>query len=89
MDSAFQDLSDRHVAVICGKGNNGGDGFVVARTLYQRGIDVSVFVVGRVAEIRRDARVNLEILGRLGITVVEIADEGQWELLFPRSPTTS
>jgi NAD(P)H-hydrate epimerase len=80
MDSAFQDLSDRHVAVICGKGNNGGDGFVVARTLHQRGIDVSVFVVGRVADIRRDARLNLEILGRLGITVVEIADEGQWEL---------
>jgi NAD(P)H-hydrate epimerase len=82
MDSAFHDLSDRRVAVISGKGNNGGDGFVVARTLYQRGIDVSVFVVGHVADIRRDARVNLEILGRLGITVVEIADEGQWELHF-------
>ena len=82
MDSAFQDLSDRRVAVICGKGNNGGDGFVVARTLHQRSVDVSVFVVGRVAEIRRDARMNLEILGRLGVTVVEIADEGQWELHF-------
>ena len=82
MDSAFQDLADRRVAVISGKGNNGGDGFVVARTLHQRGVDVSVFVVGRVSDIRRDARVNLEILGRLGITVVEIADEGQWELHF-------
>jgi NAD(P)H-hydrate epimerase len=82
MESAFQDLADRRVAIVCGKGNNGGDGFVVARTLQHRGIDVSVFVVGRIADIRGDARVNIEILGRLGITVVEIVDEGQWELHF-------
>ena len=82
MESFFQDLSDRRVAVVCGKGNNGGDGFVVARTLSQRSVDVSVFVVGSVADIKGDARINIEILGRLGITVVEIADEGQWELHF-------
>jgi NAD(P)H-hydrate epimerase len=82
MESIFQDLGDRRVAILSGKGNNGGDGFVVARTLYQRGIDVSVFVVGQVAEVKGDARINLEILGRLGITVVEVADEGAWELHF-------
>jgi ADP-dependent NAD(P)H-hydrate dehydratase / NAD(P)H-hydrate epimerase len=54
----------------------------VARTLHHRGVDVAVFVVGRVAEIKGDARVNIDILGRLGLTVVEIADEGQWELHF-------
>jgi NAD(P)H-hydrate epimerase len=70
------------VAIVSGKGNNGGDGFVVARTLNQRGVDASVFVVGQVADIKGDARINLEILGRLGITVVEIADEGQWDLHF-------
>lgn len=82
MESFFDDLADYQVAVISGKGSNGGDGFVVARSLHQRGIDVSVFIVGQIAEITGDARVNLEILGRLGITVVEIADEGQWELHF-------
>ena len=82
METFFQDLADRSVAIVCGKGNNGGDGFVVARTLQQRGIDVSVFVVGRIADIKGDARINIEILGRLGVTVVEIADEGQWELHF-------
>jgi NAD(P)H-hydrate epimerase len=82
METFFQDLSDRRVAVICGKGNNGGDGFVVARTLHQRGVDVSVFVVGRIAEIKGEARVNIEILGRLNITVVEIGDEGEWDLHF-------
>ena len=82
MESFFEDLHDRRVAIISGKGNNGGDGFVVARTLHQRGVAVSVFVVGQVAEIKGDARINIEILGRLGLTVVEIADEGQWELHF-------
>ena len=70
------------VAVLCGRGNNGGDGFVVARTLLQRGVDTSVFVIGSLTDVRGDARTNLEILGRLGVTVVEIADEQTWELHF-------
>ena len=50
--------------------------------LLQRGVSVSVFLIGRVAEVRGDARINLEILGRLGLTVVEVADSQAWELHF-------
>lgn len=82
MEATYADLSDRRVAVLCGLGNNGGDGFVVARTLLQRGVDVSVFVMGSVADVRGDARINLDILGRLGQTVVEVADSQAWELHF-------
>jgi hydroxyethylthiazole kinase-like uncharacterized protein yjeF len=82
MEAMYSDLADRQVAVLCGRGNNGGDGFVVARTLLQRGVDVSVFLIGSVAEVRGDARTNLEILGRLGLTVVEVADSQAWELHF-------
>jgi NAD(P)H-hydrate epimerase len=82
MESAFDDLATSHVGVLCGRGNNGGDGFVVARTLLQRGVDVAVFVVGPVAEVRGDARTNLEILGRIGLTVVEITSAQDWELHF-------
>ena len=82
MEAMYSDLSDRDVAVLCGRGNNGGDGFVVARTLVQRGVDVAVFLMGGVNDVRGDARLNLEILGRLGITVVEIADSQAWELHF-------
>ena len=82
MEAMHSDLLERQVAVLCGRGNNGGDGFVVARTLLQRGVDVSVFLIGRVADVRGDARINLEILGRLGLTVVEIADSQAWELHF-------
>src|SRR5207248_4176942 len=82
MEALFPDLLDRQVAVLCGRGNNGGDGFVVARTLIQRGVDVSVFLVGQVGEVRGDARTNVAILGRLGLAVVEIADAEAWELHF-------
>src|SRR5712671_653001 len=82
MEAMYGELLEHQVAVLCGRGNNGGDGFVVARTLLQRGVDVAVFLIGRVAEVRGDARINLEILGRLGLTVVEIADSQAWELHF-------
>src|SRR5687768_8141256 len=82
IEAAHEDRLAGRVAVLCGRGNNGGDGFVVARTLLQRGIDTLVFVVGSLADVRGDARTNLDILGRLGLTVVEIGDEQSWELHF-------
>jgi NAD(P)H-hydrate epimerase len=80
MEARHDDLLERRVAVLCGRGNNGGDGLVVARTLLQRGVDVSVFLFGRATDVRGDARTNLDILGRLGLAVVEIADSEAWEL---------
>jgi ADP-dependent NAD(P)H-hydrate dehydratase / NAD(P)H-hydrate epimerase len=82
MEAAFDGLSASHVGVLCGRGNNGGDGFVVARTLVQRGIEASVFLLGSVSEVRGDARTNLEVLGRIGVTVVEITTAQEWELHF-------
>ena len=82
LEAAYEDLTERQAAVLCGPGSNGGDGFVVARTLHQRGVDVSVFVIGTMAAIKGDARLNVEILGRLGLTVVEISDEQSWDLHF-------
>jgi hydroxyethylthiazole kinase-like uncharacterized protein yjeF len=83
IEATFPELASLSVSVLCGRGNNGGDGFVVARTLAQREVDVSVFLVGAISEVRGDARVNLEILGRLGLSVVEITDAAAWELHFP------
>jgi ADP-dependent NAD(P)H-hydrate dehydratase / NAD(P)H-hydrate epimerase len=82
MESAFDDLAMMHVGVMCGRGNNGGDGFVVARTLIQRGVETLVFLLGSVADVRGDARTNLEVLGRIGLTVVEITNAQEWELHF-------
>src|SRR5215510_8645527 len=71
IEAGYEARLDGRVAVLCGRGNNGGDGFVVARTLLQRGIDTAVFVIGTVSDVRGDARSNLDFLGRLGVTVVE------------------
>ncbi|MFN8057529.1 MAG: NAD(P)H-hydrate dehydratase [Vicinamibacterales bacterium] len=80
MEAFLDETEPWRIGVLAGRGSNGGDGFVVARTLAQRGAEVLVFVVGQVSGIQGDARVNLEILGRLGLDVVEIANEQDWEL---------
>jgi ADP-dependent NAD(P)H-hydrate dehydratase / NAD(P)H-hydrate epimerase len=82
MEAAFDELPSSKVGVLCGRGNNGGDGFVVARTLAQRGVEAIVYLLGSVADVRGDARTNLEILGRVGLTVVEITNAQEWELHF-------
>ncbi len=50
------------VAVVCGRGNNGGDGFVTARLLRERGREVRVLMLADGAEIQGDAKLNLERL---------------------------
>src|SRR5688572_23547442 len=55
-----------HIAIVCGPGNNGGDGFVAARVLRDAGLDAVVYLaVGR-SSIRGDAATHLTILERAG-----------------------
>lgn len=57
------------VVCICGKGNNGGDGFVCARHLINKGIDVDIFLLGKPDELKQDPETNFEILKKMGKTV--------------------
>jgi NAD(P)H-hydrate epimerase len=54
------------VTLCCGKGNNGGDGYVIARHLENAGIDVSVLVFASAEEMTGDAAVNLAVLQAAG-----------------------
>jgi len=60
------------VVIVCGKGNNGGDGFVAARHLYNRGALLTVFLLGKKEEVKGDAGTNLEIALKMGIEVTEL-----------------
>ena len=55
---------DGRVVVCCGKGNNGGDGFVIARHLENAGIDVKVLLSVPATSLTGDAAANLKILER-------------------------
>jgi hydroxyethylthiazole kinase-like uncharacterized protein yjeF len=62
----------KRIAVFCGKGNNGGDGFVAARHLLAQGIRPDVYLAGRISEARNEARANLDILLKLKTKVIEV-----------------
>ncbi len=57
--------------VFCGKGNNGGDGFAVARHLKNAGVVVHVVLMGRADGLKGDARFNCELFRRLGGGIIE------------------
>ncbi len=64
-------LAGKRAVVLCGKGNNGGDGFVVARYLQNAGVACEICLVGATGDVRGDAAANYLILTRLGYTVQE------------------
>lgn len=59
------DLTDKKALVLCGRGNNGGDGAALARALWTAGAHADVILFGRVADTTGDARTNFEIARRL------------------------
>jgi len=60
------------VCIVCGSGNNAGDGFVAARHLINNGIKTSVYLIGRGSRLKHDAAVNYRILKKLKYPIKEI-----------------
>lgn len=81
MEEHFEHLETLQVAVVCGPGNNGGDGFVIARQLYMRGVVPCVYVVCPRERIQGDALVNLRILENYGeIPILDVPDMAALDL---------
>jgi NAD(P)H-hydrate epimerase len=79
----FARFDPESAVVYCGKGNNGGDGFVVARELANEGVDVAVFAVAGRDGYKDDALLNLEVLERLGVEVRDGLPAVDDPALFP------
>jgi len=78
LEERFEDLEDLTIGILCGKGNNGGDGFVVARQLIQKGIYPFIFLLGSEEDVAGDARTNLDILKAIGYPPTVIGDAEEW-----------
>ncbi len=58
----------RNVVIVCGKGNNGGDGYVIARYLHNAEAQVQVFTTAEPGDIKGDAAANLIVLDKVGVS---------------------
>ncbi len=72
----WEGLEDLVVVVVCGKGNNGGDGFVVGRLLRQAGVEVQVFLAAQRQAVQGDARHHLEKMEEAGLQTLPLLGEG-------------
>lgn len=67
LEKSFKKLSGKKIAVVCGRGNNAGDGFVAARYLYNAGLDVKVIMTRPSSSFKGDCLANFEILKKIKV----------------------
>ncbi|MBC8286169.1 MAG: NAD(P)H-hydrate dehydratase [Nitrospinae bacterium] len=72
LQKRFPDLSHKKVFIFCGKGNNGGDGFVIARHLFNLGSEVQVLLTGKLSKLKGDAETNANSARNIGVQVDEL-----------------
>ena len=70
---------DASAVVVCGGGNNGGDGYVIARHLHNHGVEVGLIALKPVDDLDGDALVNAIIAEHLGLPIVPVTDAAQVE----------
>jgi NAD(P)H-hydrate epimerase len=64
--------SNKKFIVVCGKGNNGGDGFVIARHLANKNISVQIVLCGKLEQLKSDAKINADIARKMSLPIKEI-----------------
>jgi len=79
----FAPLAEHRLVILCGRGNNGGDGMVVARLLRQQGVAPRVFLLADPKTLKGDAAVNWERLAASGAPDV-VQDSAAWQRVKPQ-----
>jgi hydroxyethylthiazole kinase-like uncharacterized protein yjeF len=79
---SYPDATD--IVVVCGPGNNGGDGLAAARLLDQRGLSVSLFTLGDPASYRGDAERNASLARQAGLEITPLSRRGSWGVFASR-----
>ena len=76
---SFSNLKEKKIGVVIGKGNNGGDGFVIARYLLNNDFDVTIFLISKKTDLKGDAKKNLTLSQKLKIPIFEIDNETKFK----------
>ncbi|MBN2541505.1 NAD(P)H-hydrate dehydratase [bacterium] len=73
-EDILNEIGGTKVTVICGRGNNGGDGWVAGRHLSQKGFEVDFKLLGKKADLKGNAKANLERVIELNLPIEELSD---------------
>ena len=76
---SFSNLEDKSISVIAGKGNNGGDGFVIARYLFNQGFNIKIFLLAKKNSLKNDTKINCELAQKLKIPIFEIENQKKFQ----------
>jgi len=79
ISNVFPDLQKKRIAIVAGKGNNGGDGFVIGRHLLNKGIPIKVFLLTEPKSLRGDAEINYQIFSRMKGEVISIPSSKDYQ----------
>lgn len=80
MKDRFPEIQKEKIVIVAGKGNNGGDGLVVARHLFNKGCVCEVLLLAEKSELKGDAALNARIAEKTGVKIIEVTTLNQWKV---------
>lgn len=89
IERKYGDVREKHIVIVCGKGNNGGDGAAIGRQLWMRGARVQVILLTELESTTGDARTNFHIIKQLAhdeprLIFKEITSGEAWKEFVPQ-----
>ncbi|UCF63083.1 MAG: NAD(P)H-hydrate dehydratase [bacterium] len=86
IEKLIEQVDDPCVYLFCGKGNNGGDGFVIARYLWEKGVEVHVFVAGDARDLKGDAKINFDVIRNLKLPIKFLKQKADLKKISSHKP---